>query len=151
MTDPHATPPMARLLGWAGLLPQALALLLVLSGNDRFSFAAQALAFAYAALIFSFLGGLWWGLAARAYAAPAWTWVVAVLPSLIALAAFLPWALAWPWPGPSLVLLGTGLLLSLLVDRQLMRAGLAPSWWLSLRIPLSLGLGGLTLAIGLIV
>ena len=36
--------------------------------------------------------------------------------------------------------------LALLVDRALVRAGIAPPGWMALRVPLSLGLGVLTLA-----
>ena len=42
-----------------------------------------------------------------------------------------------------------GLIAALAVDWRLHKTGIAPSWWLSLRVPLSLGLGGITLAIGL--
>jgi len=35
----------------------------------------------------------------------------------------------------------------LLVDYRLRSEGLCPSWWLRLRLPLSIGLGLLTLAI----
>lgn len=143
-------PRLPRLLGLAGLLPQIAALFVILERNAEWRFAALALAYAYAALILSFLGGLWWGLAARAERAPAWLWIAAVVPSLVALASFWPWAMGLPWPGPSLLGLGIALIAALGVDWQLVRAGLAPPWWLSLRMPLSIGLGGLTLAIGLL-
>jgi hypothetical protein len=48
------------------------------------------------------------------------------------------------WPGPSLVVLGISLIGALLVDRALVRAGIAPQGWMALRMPLSLGLGLLT-------
>jgi hypothetical protein len=91
--------------------------------------AALAIAFAYAALILSFLGGMWWGIAAAAPAAQrrkalGWLWIAAVLPSLVALACFLPWALDWAWPEPSLVMLGGALLVTLGVDAKL--GALAP-------------------------
>ena len=74
-----ALPPIAHWLGLAGLLPQVAAVLLILSGDPVWRFSAAAMAFAYAALIFSFLGGIWWGLAARdADATPSWIWVAAV-------------------------------------------------------------------------
>ena len=145
----RAVPARARALGLAGLLPQAALLLALLAGPDDWRFAALALAWGYAALIFSFLGGLWWGLAARAGdAAPGWLWVAAVAPSLIAFASYVPWVFAGAWPAPSLVVLGTGLIASLLVDRRL--APIAPAWWMALRWPLSLGLGTATLLAGLV-
>ena len=149
ISDPLRRPPAWPLwLGLAGLLPQLLALFALIGGNPDARFVALACAFAYGALILSFLGGMWWGLAAQARRrVPAWLWVAAVLPSLIALASALPWATGASWPGPSLALLGIALLGSLAVDRQLRAAGLCPPWWLWLRVPLSVGLGGMTLAI----
>lgn len=140
-------PPLPRWLGLAGLLPQLAALAIVLSGDRAHHFQALTLAYAYAALILSFLGGLWWGLAARAEAPPAWLWVAAVVPSLVALASAVPWSEGRPWPGPSLIVLGVALIAALGVDWRLARARLAPEWWLALRVPLSLGLGLATLAI----
>ena len=143
------TPPrLPRLLGLAGLLPQ-LAAVLVLFGRDPAThFTALALAYAYAALILSFLGGLWWGLGARAEHPPAWLWIAAIAPSLVALASAVPWAVGEPWPGPSLIVLGAALLAALVIDREVARRDLAPPWWLALRVPLSVGLGVLTLVAG---
>ena len=64
-----AIPGAAMVLGAAGVLPQVAALVAVLAGDPAWTFGALALAYAYAAIIFSFLGGLWWGLAARERAA----------------------------------------------------------------------------------
>lgn len=139
-------PTIARLLGFAGLLPHIAVVLVLLERNNELRFFALAMGYAYAALILSFLGGIWWGFAARAERAPVWLWVAAVLPSLIALASFLPWATGEPWPGPSLIVIGVALIGSLGVDWQLHRTGLAPDWWLRLRLPLSLGLGTLSIA-----
>lgn len=144
-----ALPRMAVGLGYAGLVPQVAGLILIMSGGPEWRFAALSMAFAYAALIYSFLGGVWWGLAARSPAqAPRWIWSVSILPSLIALACAWPWAVGGDWPGPSLIVLGIALASSIVVDIPLARAGLTPARWLSLRVPLSLGLGGLTLAAG---
>lgn len=143
-------PALPRLLGFAGLLPQLVAGYVLLENNPDWRFTALAMAYAYAALIFSFLGGLWWGLAATAGdRAPKWLWVAAVIPSLVALVSAWPWATGGSWPGPSMVTLGLGLIASLMVDWRVQNRGIAPEWWLSLRVPLSLGLGGITLAIGL--
>ena len=148
--DSPARPPAARLLGLAGLLPQLAALGAVLVGPEAWFFPALATAYLYAVLIFSFLGGTWWGLAARTAQPPGWCYVVAVLPSLIALASAVPWMTGDPWPQPSLMLIGMLILLSPLVDRALTRAGMAPDWWLGLRVQLSVGLGLTTLVLGLI-
>ncbi len=140
-------PLISTWLGYAGLVPQIAAVTVLASGSAYWRFTALALAYAYAALILSFLGGLWWGLAARsAGRAPNWSWVAAVLPSLIALMSAVPWAIGAPWPGPSLVWLGLSILCSLIVDRKLSTLGLAPVGWMALRAPLAIGLGVLTLA-----
>ncbi|WP_246388492.1 DUF3429 domain-containing protein [Novosphingobium fluoreni] len=148
--DQRTMPRNARILGFLGLAPQAAALLVLLMGWIAWRFAALSLAYAYAALIFSFLGGLWWGLAAaRPDRAPCWVWYAAIAPSLIALVTAIPWATGLEWPGPSLIVLGAAIVLSLAVDRKLVAAQLAPAWWMRLRTPLSLGLGFLTIASGL--
>ncbi|MGA1798150.1 DUF3429 domain-containing protein [Sphingomonas sp. 4RDLI-65] len=138
-------PPIARLLGLSGLLPQLGAVALILSGDPQSRYSALAIAYAYAAIILSFLGGLWWGLAARTDSPPRWLWFASVAPSLIALVTAWPWMVGLRWPGPSLVVLGISLIGALLVDRALVRVGIAPPGWMALRIPLSLGLGVLTL------
>ena len=147
-----AVPSLPRWLGWAGLLPQIACVAVLYLGPEEWRYSALALAFAYAALILSFLGGMWWGIAATAPAAErrnalGWLWIAAVLPSLVALACFLPWVFGWAWPEPSLVMLGGALLVSLGVDAKL--GALAPRWWMALRVPLSLGLGLLTVAAAL--
>ena len=143
-----ATPtlsPAARALGYAGLLPQIVCLGLVLTGHE-WRYSALAGGFAYAAAIFSFLGGVWWGQAIASNRATTGAYLVAVMPSLMALALFLPWTFGWEWPGPALLYLGALIALSPLVDRAL---GFAEPDFLRLRWHLSLGLGGLTIALGL--
>lgn len=147
MTDaPSGLPRLAFLLGLSGLLPQVAVVAVLLSGDEVGRFTALSLGYAYAALILSFLGGLWWGLAATApRRAPEWVWVASVVPSLVALATAWPWTVGLPWPGPSLVMLGVALIAALGVDAALVRLAIAPPGWMRLRVPLSLGLGGLTL------
>jgi hypothetical protein len=86
----------ARWLGLAGLLPQLLAVLLLTDAELRWT--AIAAGFGYAALIFSFLGGVWWGMAFATPSAPKWAYAAAVMPSLIGFAAYLPWIFGWTWP-----------------------------------------------------
>lgn len=141
-----ALPRLAYWLGLSGLLPQVAVVAVLLSGDEAGRFTVLALGYAYAALILSFLGGLWWGLAAAASTrAPPWLWIASVVPSLVALATAWPWTVGLRWPGPSLVVLGVALIAALGVDAALVRMGLAPPGWMRLRVPLSLGLGGLTL------
>lgn len=141
-------PSFARWLGLAGLLPLvAVVAVLLIDDDPKNRQDMLALGLTYAALILSFLGGLWWGLAAAsARPMPSWVWVAAVLPSLY----------AWPplglavlglWPAATaLAIIGAGLWLALLIDRAMVAAGLTPPWWMRLRWPLSLGLGSLCLA-----
>lgn len=138
--------PAARALGYAGLLPQIICIALILAGHE-WRYAALAGGYAYAAAIFSFLGGVWWGQALASGRATTGAYGLAVMPSLIAVALFLPWSFGWDWPGPALLYLGALILASPLVDRAL---GFAAADFLRLRWHLSIGLGVLTIALGLI-
>lgn len=149
--SPPRLPTIARALGLAGLLPQGAVVAALVIGGADVRFTALSVGYAYAALIFSFLGGLWWGLAAMGGArTPRWTWIGAVTPSLLALATAWPWATGGTWPGPSLVVLGVAIAASLIVDLRLKAAGITPDGWIALRAPLSLGLGALTVAAGVL-
>ncbi len=146
-------PAFPRYLGLAGLVPQWLCAWALWLGPAEWRYAALAIGWGYAALILSFLGGMWWGIAAAAMRAgrtvPRWIWVAAVSPSLLAFATYLPWVFGMEWPGPSLIVLAIALIASPIVDHRL--AGQhAPHWWLMLRWPLSAGLSLATilLAIG---
>jgi hypothetical protein len=141
-------PDAAKWLGYAGLLPQAIAVAMLLE-DTTLKWIAIAGGYGYAAFIFSFLGGAWWGLALSAANPPRWLYPVAVLPSLIALATYLPWIWGLQWPEPSLWVLAFGLLLSPLVDRALGRHIALPKGWLRLRVHLSVGLGLLTALLAL--
>ena len=141
-------PAAAKWLGYAGLLPQILAVAMILY-DPTLEWIALAGGYGYAAFIFSFLGGVWWGLALNAANPPSWLYPVAVAPSLIALASYLPWIWGLEWPEPSLWILAIGLLLSPLVDRALARHFPLPDGWLRLRIHLSVGLGVLTLVLAI--
>lgn len=149
-------PSLPRLLGLAGLLPQLAMLgVVMLAAPNEWRDTAIAIAALYAGLILSFLGGTWWGIAAAAPAAErrkalGWVWWAAVLASLLGFGALVLPLVGGPWPQPSLVMLGSALLLSPIVDARLATTGIAPPWWTRLRVPLSLGLGGVTFALGVI-
>lgn len=140
-------PKAAFIAGYAGLLPQIIAAAMVLSGSE-YQWTGLALAYGYAAFIFSFIGGMWWGLGVTTRkddASAHGIFALAVAPSLLALATYLPWIWGLTWPGPSLAYLGFFLLLSPLGDRWLSSRCALPTGWMKLRWHLSLGLGGLTL------
>ena len=139
-------PKAAFLAGYAGLLPQLIAAVLVFSGSE-YRWTGLAAAYGYAAFIFSFLGGVWWGfgVVARKDGIDAWPiFALSVAPSLIAFASYLPWIWGWDWPGPSLAWIGFFLMLSPLADRWLLQLCDLPDGWMKLRWHLSIGLGGLT-------
>ena len=139
----------ARLLGYAGLLPQAALLLLILGLHDPTGI-VHGMAFFYAALIFSFIGGIWWGFAMRSGSDQGRIATMAVLPSLFgALLILLSIAHILPL-GLALVLMGSAVIMTLLIDRRLVDAGCAPGGWMALRVPLSIGLGGLTILCGIV-
>jgi hypothetical protein len=126
------------------MLPTFAATIVVGVGPDDWKVAAVRVAVAYAALILSFLGGAWWGLAsAHAEAGRLQPWlVVSVIPALVA------WPLVFT-PSPlSLWILAMLFAATLVVDRQMMRASIAPVWWWSLRWPLSMGMAVLHACLG---
>lgn len=129
----HSIPRPALLLGAAGLLPSLAMPAMLAAGDGAAAFALQA-GPAYGALIASFIGGAWWGLAAnRAGDAALTRWLVlSVLPMLAAwVALLLP-------PHAGLLLLAVIFALLPLADRAAQAAALAPEWWWRLRLPLSL-------------
>ncbi len=137
-----------RLLGLGGLVPQVALFALAACGGSAGAI-GRNLALFYAALILSFVGGAWWGLISRSTILVRRTvWLVAIAPSLIAFAAIAAGMFARA-PDPALVVVGTTLVATLAFDYRLSTNGLCPRGWLRLRIPLSLGLGGLTLATAL--
>lgn len=141
--------PTTRLLGFAGLLPQLAAVALVASGRGELYFFGRVLALVYGIVILSFLGGIWWGFAVRRTDGGGALAAVAVIPSLAGTLLMIAVQFGLPLP-LALVLLGTLVALTLLVDRHLVRAGDAPPGWMGLRVPLSLGLGGLTILAGVL-
>lgn len=101
----------------------------------------------YAALILSFLGGLWWMAGLLSGLRAGWIYGAAVAPSLIGLGALLPWCMGLNWPEPSLMVLALALLATPLIDRALARHIAFPRGWLRLRMIMTSGLGLLTLAL----
>jgi hypothetical protein len=158
MSDPSATarrpPAAALLLGYGGVLPPVIAILVRLAeGGGRATPLSGMLllgALIYAGLILSFLGGVWWGVAAaRLPAGRLGPWLTtAVMPSLIALPAIVAAGFA---PRTGAALLGVALVATLLGDRRLAQAGLVPGWWMALRVPLSCALAAATMMVGMLV
>jgi hypothetical protein len=123
------------LLGLAGVLPfawGALTELLPVLGD--WSWAAlgprvtgRTLLLLYGTVILSFMSGVVWGFATRAEGRQA-----AVLYALSTVPAL--WAVAF---GYSALLLALGFLALLVLDRHAQASGLAPPWWMRLRVLLT--------------
>jgi hypothetical protein len=118
--------------------------------GPEYYWTALALLYFYLASIFSFLGGVWWGLASSLPTVPRWTPIAAVLPSLAVWASFFPWLVGWSWPRPSLAALSVAVLLSPLVDRAIVGVHAGTADWHGLRLRLSIGLGLSGLAFAMI-
>ena len=135
----------AMLLGFAGLAPQFAAVTMIALGRSDL---ALPVAVAYPLIILSFLGGIWWGFAVRRREDQASLAALAVVPSLVAMGLLVMATVTGKF-GQLLIGTGVAILMTLIVDRQLVRSGDAPADWMRLRVPLSLGLGGLTIVAGL--
>lgn len=148
MENPAPIAPAARLLGYAGLLPLVgCAAGLAVAPMHRPLLLDAG--FGYAALIYSFLGGLWWGQGVVQGRGSARLFGVAVVPSLLAWGLMLLQHVGWS-SGKALIVLAIAILASPLVDLVLARTGTPARGWLPLRLQLSTGLGLLTLALALL-
>lgn len=144
--QPLPTP--VRLLGPAGILPQAICVAMAIFLPEHRILAGIAGGL-YAALILSFLGGLWWMEALVRGDRRATPYVVAVLPSLTAWAAWLAPLVGLTDMAGSLMLLGIVILISPVADKAIGRLASEMQGWWRLRWGLSIGLGGLTLLLGI--
>jgi Protein of unknown function (DUF3429) len=141
--SPLPVNPIAQRLAYAGLIPFVLGALLLwlLSGfnADAHAFVALSLS-AYAAVVISFLGGIYWGLGMRQAVPSPQPFVWGLVPSLAAWVAVVMPAYA------GLVLHGVMLVVCYLVDRQHYPA-LGAGAWLTLRFRLS-AVAGLSCFLG---
>ena len=128
-------PRSALLLGLAGVLPfawGAMNLLVPRLGDLSLDllgprFTGRTLLLLYGTIILSFMSGVIWGFATRASGRHATVlYALSTLPAL--------WALAL---GFSALALALGFLALLALDAHAQRAGLAPPWWLRLRLLLT--------------
>lgn len=146
-------PPMpAIILGVAGLLPLVIALLVRLAAGIEPDTPLPGLigsfALIYSALILSFLGGIWWGVAISRAAADQFARLLAlaIVPTVVSLLLI---GLMFARPVLAAILLGLAIIATPLVDLGLSRRGLVPAWWMTLRVPLSIALGVLTIGLAL--
>lgn len=136
MVNQKMVPPSAAWLGGLGAIPFiALSCAAHLVDSDRQTFVVNALA-TYGAIILSFLGGIHWGMAIIRQSKNEQvnlkrTLIVSVIPSLAA------WSFLFLPERKSLIMLAGAMTLMLLFDLRVSRAGQAPPWYPTLRIPLS--------------
>ena len=132
-------PTPALILGLAGLLPflyGALSVLVPATGAlGRLwgpNYAGLALLQVYGIVILCFMAGVIWGLAAKAEGTQATLfYALSVLPAILV---FLT---AFSQPRPSVIMLIVGFVALLAVDASAAKQGLAPGWWMSLRLLLT--------------
>jgi hypothetical protein len=141
------TPPAA--LGAAGLLPQIACVTLALVEPET-RMATAVVGGGYAALILSFLGGMWWMQALLRSDERWWPYLLAVAPSLIGWATLLAVIVGVAPPAAGLMTLALALLASPLGDREIGPLLREVPAWRQLRLTLSGGLGALTLVLALV-
>lgn len=133
MTDTSKAPAAAWILGAAGVIPALFFAAVAVFGDTPYWPHAWRGMLSYGAVILAFIGGAWWGLAS----APAvsgrrfWLYALAVTPALIAAGCLV--VAEWR----ALGVLAAAFLAALVVDARLVAAGLAPRWWLGVRLALS--------------
>jgi hypothetical protein len=127
-------PRPALLLGWAGVIPFALLTAASVLDIQPWSLDPTMALRAYGACILSFMGGAQWGvlLPREGGHAPFLRYLLSVLPALLAFLCLLIPSM------PGLIGLVVGFLALLTYDVSTVRQGLAPRWYASLRVQLTL-------------
>lgn len=134
-------PRSALILGLAGLIPFLWGAATLLSpalfetGLDLFGarFVGPYVQLAYGQVILAFMSGALWGFATRAEGSVATTgYALSTLPAL--------WAFLMVGGGPvaAAINLIVGFIALLGLDHLFWKQGLAPAWWMALRLPLTL-------------
>ncbi len=124
-------PLAAKLLGYSGVLPFAALATLHVFGARRVETMALQGFLAYGAVIFSFLGGIRWGVASLGDRFRGLAPVISVAPSLWAFA-----CLVWPDPGTAVWGMMSGFIVLGAADRWFPAPGGA-GWMIALRAQLS--------------
>ncbi len=133
-------PRAALILGLAGLIPflwgaaTLYAPGLAAFGTERFGprFVGPHVQLFYGTIILAFMSGVLWGFATKAEGRVAATgYALSVLPAL--------WAFFFVGGGPvsAAIYLGTGFIGLLGLDYMFWKQGLAPRWWMHLRVLLT--------------
>jgi len=126
-----AIPAMAVRLGVAGLLPFVVGAALCFLPDPAWrAFGMQQL-LTYAAILLSFMGAVYWGVALGESTRAPSLYVASVLPALVA------WVALAQTPLFALTLFATAFTLLFVFDLRCTRAGLVPGWYPRLRAPLT--------------
>lgn len=139
MTEDRRIPPAALALGLAGLIPflwSAATQLLPAAAalGDAWlppALAGVPLAVAYGTVILAFMSGVLWGFAARSPEAGPLPYVLSVIPALWVFFAVTGVS------GTDVIVLIAGYLGLLMLDAVFAALGLAPRWWMKLRLLLT--------------
>lgn len=134
MMTTDVIPRPALLLGWAGVIPFVLLTAASVLDIHPLSLDPRMALRAYGACILSFMGGVQWGvmLPREGGPVPFFRYAISVLPALLAFLCLLI-------PNTSgLIGLVVGFLALLVYDLSTVRQGLAPRWYASLRVQLTL-------------
>jgi hypothetical protein len=132
----------AAALGLAGLVPFAYAVLLIFSAAGTwptlgfFSSDPQGgviMLERFGAAVLAFMGGCLWGFASTGRTPSLAALTASALPALLAVIAI------QPNPALSCIWLAFGYVVLQGIDVTFQRAGVAPAYWLSLRLPLTAG------------
>jgi hypothetical protein len=128
----NGIPRIPLLLGLAGLLPFLWGVLTAISPIDGVTdyFQGWAVLADYAMVILPFMSGVIWGFATKATGKQATTlYVLSVIPAL--------WAFFFILEETALLSAAVGFVVLLPIDYACHRAGLAPPWWMRLRLILT--------------
>jgi len=133
----------ALIVGWVGLIPFAYGVLLIFSEAGTWPtlgfFASDPdggviILERFGAAILGFMGGCLWGFSSAPGRIPSFLLLGAsAVPALLAAIAIRP------SPPLSCLWLAFGFVLLQAIDVAFHRAGIAPAWWLGLRLPLTAG------------
>ena len=126
-----AIPRPALTLGFAGTLPFLFAALAPLDVTDRY-----VLSLAYGLVILCFMAGTLWGFAARR--SDAFGYAASVIPAILAFGLLTDHVLSLGLGTITRHWLLIALFIGLLpLDHWMQKQGLAPPWWLSLRLSIT--------------
>lgn len=134
----NTVPLPAKILGGLGLIPVIMGVVAGFSGNANqflettFNTHGGRLLVTYTTIIFCFMAGCFWGFASKSTQHRYTPYILSILPALYMLSAYSVSG------GYRVIILGIGFTLLLPIDFYFTKTGLAPTWWLRLRIPLTI-------------